>query len=175
MILYKRNSQTNDMDIEKREQFFGNQIIIANNQNGNYIIYDTTLDVIYNDSLRRVYEEKRKIEARYNFDVKEMGWINCDKFTKYKSITDFVINLPPGTRADKFVSRLVFTKIRSIMPGNSYKDKIGFLDIPVNMPVYLVGLGEMNGKVVSFIESLDHFEETTPEEFKRKISALDFQ
>jgi hypothetical protein len=111
-----------------------------------------------------------------------MGWINCDRFYKYENKSDFVIDLPADVQADKFVTQLVFTNIRSVMPGEFYQNKIGFLNIPVNMPVYLVGLGERNGKVVSFIQSfktskknvsVTSFEETTPEAFKEKLKQLD--
>jgi hypothetical protein len=134
------------------------------------------------DSLNAVYLERQQVEQTYNFSIKKMGWINCDRFYKYENKSDFVIDLPADVQADKFVTQLVFTNIRSVMPGEFYQNKIGFLNIPVNMPVYLVGLGERNGKVVSFIQSfktskknvsVTSFEETTPEAFKEKLKQLD--
>jgi hypothetical protein len=134
------------------------------------------------DSLQLVYQKRQQVEQTYNFSIKKMGWINCDRFYNYNNKTDFVIDMPADVQADKFVTQLVFTNIRSVMPGQSYQNKIGFLNIPVNMPVYLVGLGERNGKVVSFMQSfktsksnvaVTNFEETTPEAFKEKIKQLD--
>ncbi|GAB2827723.1 hypothetical protein [Ferruginibacter profundus] len=137
---------------------------------------------INSDSLQKLYEARIKTEERYNFTVKNMGWINCDKFYRYDNKTDFVLNLPADVEADKFVTQIVFTSIRSVMPGQFYKNKIGFMNIPANMPVYVVGLGERNGKVVSFMQplktsandvSITSLDETTPEAFKEKLKQLD--
>jgi hypothetical protein len=134
------------------------------------------------DSLDLLYKERIKVEKAYNFSIKKMGWINCDRFYAYPDKTDFVLDLPADVQADKFVTQLVFTSIRSVMPGQSYKNQIGFVDIPKNMPVYVVGLGEKNGKVVSFMQplktsanavSIKEFNETTPEAFKEKLKQLD--
>lgn len=133
------------------------------------------------DSLKMVYAEKLRVAQAYNFTVNKMGWINCDRFYNYTDKSDFVITLPQDVQAEKFVTQLVFTSIRSVMPGQPYQNKIGFLNIPVNMPVYLIGLGERNGKVVSFMQqlktgasiSVSSLEETTPEAFKEKVKQLD--
>ncbi|MEI9957200.1 MAG: hypothetical protein WDM90_13065 [Ferruginibacter sp.] len=136
----------------------------------------------YADSINKSYAERRQVEERYNFTVKQMGWINCDRFYNYDNKTDFVLDLPADVQAEKFVTQIVFTKIRSVMPGQYNQNKIGFLNIPVDMPVYVVGLGERNGKVVSFMQSIKTsaknvpittLEETTPEAFKEKLKQLD--
>jgi hypothetical protein len=136
------------------------------------------------DSLNKYYDIYIKTQQTYSFSIQNLGWINCDRFSNYNNKTDFVINLPGGVNADHFVSQLVFTSIRSVLPGRMYENKIGFLNVPVNMPVYLVGLGEKDGKVVSFMEklktgkkeiSVTNFEETTAETFKKKLAELDLQ
>jgi hypothetical protein len=125
-----------------------------------------------------------KTQQTYNFRIQNLGWINCDRFAEYGIKADFVINLPEGLKADNFVSQLVFTNIRSVLPGRNFENKLGFPNVPVNMPVYLVGLGEKDGKVVSFMEKLKtgrnevyitNFEETTAEAFKNKLAVLDLQ
>ncbi len=134
------------------------------------------------DSLKAVYTARLQVMQSYSFSVNRMGWINCDRFYKYDNKSDFVVNLPAGTDAGKFVTQLVFTNIRSVMPGEYDGNKIGFRNIPVNMPVCLVGLGEQDGKVMSFIQpfktsasavSITKLEETTPEAFKEKLKQLD--
>ncbi|MGC4100079.1 hypothetical protein [Ferruginibacter sp.] len=134
------------------------------------------------DSLAGVYEKRRQVEQAYHFTVAKMGWINCDRFYSYPDKTDFVLDLPADVEAGKFVTQLVFTKIRSVMPGEYQKNKIGFMNIPNDMPVFVVGLGERNGKVVSFMQALktgsksvaiNTLEETTPEAFKEKLKQLD--
>jgi hypothetical protein len=136
------------------------------------------------DSLNKYYDLYIKSQKTYSFRIKNLGWINCDRFSDYKDKSDFIINLPAGLKAVDFVSQLAFVNIRSVMPGKIFGNKIGFQNIPVNMPVYLVGLGEKDGKVVSFLEKLKtgrnevnitSFEETTAEAFKKKLAVLDLQ
>ena len=142
----------------------------------------TARDKINTDSLINTYREQLKKVEKYAFQINKMGWINCDRFYSYPDKIDFVLDLPSDVQADKFVTQLVFTSIRSVMPGNYVQNKIGFLNIPANMPVYVVGLGERDGKVVSFMQPLktsnramtiDTLEETTPELFKKKLKQLD--
>jgi len=158
----------------KRRLFKGQVIVVKENKAAS----------MSQDSLDKYYELYLKTQQAYSFNIKNLGWINCDRFSNYTNKTDFVINLPEGVNADNFVSQLVFISIRSVLGGRLYQNKIGFLNIPVNMPVYIVGLGEKDGKVVSFLEKLttgtgevniSNFEETTPESFKKKIAALDLQ
>lgn len=138
--------------------------------------------LLLTDSLKAEYAARLQVMQSYSFSVSRMGWINCDRFYKYENKSDFVINLPAGTDAGKFVTQLVFTSIRSVMPGEYDGNRIGFKNIPVNMPVYLVGLGEQDGKVMSFMQpfktsasavSITKLEETTPEAFKEKLKQLD--
>ena len=134
------------------------------------------------DTIRLRLAEQQRTAMAYSFQIKNMGWINCDRFYKYESKTDFVIHLPADVRADKFVTQIVFTSIRSVMPGQFYENKIGFMNVPVNMPVYIIGLGERNGKVVSFMQSLitgtnevfiNTLQETTPQAFRQQLQQLD--
>jgi hypothetical protein len=143
---------------------------------------DRSYSARFADSLNNSYQQRLKVEQAYNFSVNRMGWINCDKFYNYKDKTDFVLDLPADVQADKFVTQIVFTNIRSVMPGQYQQNKIGFLNIPKDMPVYVVGLGERNGKVVSFMQalktsgspvSIKELDETTPEAFKEKLKQLD--
>lgn len=138
-------------------------------------------DKIKADSMRYV-NEYSKLQKAYSFVVKKLGWINCDKYCNHTNKTNFVINLPPDVKADRFVSQVVFTSIRSVMPGRVVNNQINFSDIPSDMGVYLVGLGERNGKIVSFMQklkvgksevSINDLQETTPEAFRKKITELD--
>jgi hypothetical protein len=152
---------------------------------GSVITFKQRKDILINqDSLNKYYELYIKTQQTYSFRIKNLGWINCDRFSNYEDKSDFIINLPAGVKGSDFVSQLAFVNIRSVMPGKTYENKIGFANVPVNMPVYLVGLGEKDGKVVSFIEKLKtgqsevnvtNFEETTAEAFKNKLAILDVQ
>jgi hypothetical protein len=68
------------------------------------------------------------------------------------------------------------------MSGAVNNEKIGFLNIPSGMDVYLVGIGEQDGRLVSFIEkyttgaaemSVSNLQETTVEAFKQQLSLFD--
>lgn len=146
-----------------------------------------------NDSLEIVYRKQDSIYFKdiykndslvkdYKFSIKKLGWINCDRFTNYSNKTDYVIALPGKINTVGFTTNLVFTRVRSIMSGEVSENKIRFTNIPVGEPVYLIGLGTKDGKVVSFIEKLkvtsseaklNSFSNITPEEFKNKIAMLD--
>ncbi|MES2432151.1 MAG: hypothetical protein V4556_14540 [Bacteroidota bacterium] len=134
--------------------------------------------------LRRELYKNDSLVRDYKFNITQLGWINCDKFTKYWNKTDYVIDLPQKINITGFTTNLVFTRFRSIMSGYINDDKIKFTNIPVGEPVYLIGLGTSNGKVVSFIEKLNvsrdeaklnSFTYITPEEFKNKIAVLDIK
>ncbi|MFT3910148.1 MAG: hypothetical protein QM737_12025 [Ferruginibacter sp.] len=134
------------------------------------------------DSLDKYYDQYVKAQRSYSFSVKNMGWINCDKYCNYNHKTSFVLNLPADVKAEKFVSQVVFISTHSVMPGRMISNQIGFQNIPANMGVYLVGVGERNGKVVSFMQKLQvgkaevnitDLQETTPAAFRKKIAELD--
>ncbi len=134
------------------------------------------------DSIEKYYNEYLRTQQTYSFSIKKMGWMNCNRFFENENKVDFIVNLPADVKSEHFVTQLVFTGVRSVMAGNNYQNKIGFLNVPQNMEVYIVGLGERNGKVVSFVEkyttgkkevNITNLEETTPEAFKRKLAELD--
>jgi hypothetical protein len=139
-------------------------------------------DIDNADSIEKYYNEYLRTQQAYSFSIKKMGWMNCNKFYENENKVDFIVNLPADVKSEHFVTQLVFTGVRSVMAGNNYQNKIGFLNVPQNMEVYIVGLGERNGKVVSFVEKyttgkkevdITNLEETTPEAFKRKLAELD--
>ena len=134
------------------------------------------------DSIEKYYNKYLRTQQTYSFSIKKVGWMNCNRFYESKNNVDFIVNLPEDVKSENFVTQLVFTGVRSVMPGDNYQNKIKFLNVPQNKGVYIVGLGERNGKVVSFIEkyttgknevNITNLEETTPEAFKRKLAELD--
>ncbi|MEO6668439.1 MAG: hypothetical protein ABIN36_03115 [Ferruginibacter sp.] len=148
----------------------------------NYQLVYASTKSISPDSLERIYNNYIKKQKAYSFSIKKMGWINCDKYSNCSNKTNFVINLPAGVEADKFVSQVVFISTHSVMPGRTLNNQIGFNNIPADIGVYVVGLGERNGKVVSFMQKLrvgrsqvniNDLQETTPEAFRKKIAELD--
>lgn len=130
----------------------------------------------------RFMDEFAKTKKNYLFAVNKTGWINCDKFAQHNNSTNLVINLPAGVKSDKFVTRLVFMSTRSVLPGRTINNQIGFFDVPADLDAYVVGIGEKNGKIVSFMQKLkvggpevniDDVHETTPGEFRKQLTELD--
>ena len=145
------------------------------------VVYNSTKSISL-DSLEKIYNDYVRKQKAYSFTIKKMGWINCDKYSNCSNKTNFVINLPADVKADKFVSQVVFISTHSVMPGRTLNNQIGFQHIPLDAGVYVVGLGERNGKVVSFMQKLrvgrsevniNDLQETTPEAFRKKIAELD--
>lgn len=116
----------------------------------------------------------------YSFQTKQMGWINCDRFTnepgkKINMVTSELI------RSDKDC-KLVFDKIRSVM-SPSYTDKkvYRFDNIPEKAPVHLVYMRYEGKKIyLSIIETKvqekapePHYKEVTLEELKEAFKQFD--
>ncbi|MBS1741858.1 MAG: hypothetical protein JST81_02380 [Bacteroidetes bacterium] len=139
---------------------------------------------IKTDSVRFMNEYAGK-QTSYAFSIQKLGWVNCDKYCNLANKKDIVINLPEGVKAEKFVSHIVFSSSRSsVIPGRSAGNQISFREVPSNINAFVVGLGYVNGKVVSFMEKLrtdkaeievSDLQETTPDAFRKKLSLLDLK
>ena len=127
-------------------------------------------------------EARLKQMSRYNFSLGNLGWFNCDRFSKDRGPKVlFAVNPGEGYDAAAMVSHLVFTRYRSVLAGKYIDRKIDFGRIPKDEPVKLVCIGVRNGRVMACIQSLNvtgsaisnlAFEETTPEQFKKKLQTL---
>jgi len=136
--------------------------------------------LLYQDSVQR--ETRRKYLSNYRFEVRDLGWINCDKpFPKQGPSVEFTINLGEAVEAGNFISQLVFARSRSMAPGFYAGNKIRFRNVPLDEPVHLVTVGVIDGKVVSCIKSLNvtreevtdlSLEETDSKEFRKNVAEL---
>ena len=137
--------------------------------------------LLYQDSVQN--ETRRKYLSNYRFEVRDLGWINCDKpFPGQGRPVEFTINLGEGVEAGNFVTQLVFKRYRSMAAPVSYADnKVRFRNIPLDEPVHLVTVGVIDGKVVSCIKSLNvtreevanlPLEETNSKEFRKNVAEL---
>jgi len=133
-------------------------------------------DSIYN-------ENQSKLRKSYKFNITSMGWHNCDRFLNdTRPKVDFTLNMGEGYEAGNFVSHLIFPRFKSMVTGGSYAgNRIRFDNIPENEKVKLVSLGIKDGKVLSCIQEFESgkneqsgllFEETTPQEFAKKLKQL---
>lgn len=133
-------------------------------------------DSIYN-------ETQSKLRKSYKFTITSLGWYNCDHFLNDpRPRIDFTLNLGEGYEAGNFVSHLIFSRFKSTVMSGSYGgSRIRFDKIPENEPVQLISLGIKDGKVLSCVQKFEagkneqgglHFEETTPQEFAKKLKQL---
>jgi hypothetical protein len=132
------------------------------------------------DSLE--YVKKLRNYKYYKFSLTTIGWFNCDYFDKTKTTPiNFAVNFDEEIIADKWVSHLVFTRLRSMIKGSNNGNQIQFRGIPDNEEVYVVCVGVKNGKMVSAVApyntssrqvKMPVLEETTPEAFRQKLQVL---
>jgi hypothetical protein len=118
----------------------------------------------------------------YTFNISSLGWSNCDRFDNDpRPRVDFVVDPGPGINTSLLRSQLVFTRYKSLVQGYYHGNKLSYGKIPVGEKVQLVCLCVKNGKMVSCIRSITvsaheindlRFEETTPEQFKSKLVAI---
>lgn len=130
------------------------------------------------------YEKGLKGMASYQFTVSKLGYINCDRFqnTPGERI-EFTFDLGDDKNVSNFTTVLAFQKYRSVLNGVIAGGRVLFQKIPKDAKVYLISVGAKDGKVYSCVQPYMSenkivsdlpFEETSPEQFKKKIAALDF-
>ncbi|HEY6159577.1 MAG TPA: OmpA family protein [Bacteroidia bacterium] len=118
----------------------------------------------------------------YVFDLTKLGWINCDHFLNEKNLVDFSVNV--DTAFSPFV-RIVFSDIRSVMPGDydmSNPGKVTFSNIPEGKRVTLVAYKEYKKKLylsmkeITITKNMNEkvdLTQVTQSEFREKMKVLD--
>jgi hypothetical protein len=138
-------------------------------------------DIIKQDSFYN--EQQGRLRTTYSFALTNFGWYNCDRFSNDpKPKVSCKVNLPNGATAGNHVSLLVFTRYRSVIQGNYFREhQIQYTNVPEGEPVILITVAVTTDKVVSNIQALTTsnkvvsnliFEPTTPEQFKQKLQSL---
>jgi hypothetical protein len=132
------------------------------------------------DSINR--EMRHQLMNKYSFTITNLGWFNCDRFNRDRGPKVlFAFKPGEGFESSSMVSHLVFTRYRSVLPGGYKDNKIYFGKVPKDEVVKIVSIGVKNGKVMACIQELNTdkdeisdlaFTETTPEQFKQKLQAL---
>lgn len=128
-------------------------------------------------------ENQKKLATGYNFNIVQMGWHNCDKFFSDPAPrVNFTLNLGEGYEAGNFVSQVIFPKYRQMVLQASYSgNQIQFEKVPEGEKVHLISIGVKEGKVIACVQAFRTskeiqgdlvFEETTPEEFARKLKRI---
>lgn len=121
------------------------------------------------------------LAKRYSVDIRELGWINCDRFYRENGPRiDYIVNL--GDTASNYFTLLVFEDIRSMINGTVAGNQVRFNQMPLGKKARLITVGIREGKPVTAMMpvTIDRqvltglkFEETSAPAFKEQVATLD--
>lgn len=122
-------------------------------------------------------EENKQVNGPTKFLTQTLGWINCDRFTKFDNTIEYVVKVPSDMNI-----RMIVNNYNSYF--NSVRKSVGdyhFVNLPLGEEVTLICTKFEKGEIVYAIEetvvSKDVFSDfnfsiVTKEELKEKISML---
>jgi hypothetical protein len=123
----------------------------------------------------------KNLAKRYSVDIRELGWINCDRFYKDNAPRiDYIVNL--GDTASNYFTMLVFDDLKSMINGTVTGNRVRFSGIPLGRKARLLSVGIREGKAISVMQpvTIDRqvleglkFEETSAPAFKEQVATLD--
>jgi hypothetical protein len=118
---------------------------------------------------------------RYSVDIRELGWINCDRFYQENAPRiDYIVNL--GDTASKYFTMLVFDDLKSMINGSVSGNNVRFSGMPLGRKARLISVGIRDGKPISAMEPVTisrqlleglKYEETSAPAFKEQVAVLD--
>jgi hypothetical protein len=121
------------------------------------------------------------LAKRYSVDIRELGWINCDRFFRDNSPRiDYIVNL--SDTAKNYFTLLVFDDLKSMINGTVSGNRVLFSGMPLGKKARLISVGIRDGKPISVMEPVTisrqvleglKFEETSAPAFKEEVSTLD--
>ena len=120
---------------------------------------------------------KKMPKSIYRFNIKSLGWINCDRYYDMpKTTVPVTVNVGEGFDAPVF-SQMVFIRKPSIVYGEQTGGIIRFNNIPANEPVSIIITGVKEGKVVCCMKAMINsspeesnnltFHSMSPEQYKQ--------
>jgi hypothetical protein len=113
----------------------------------------------------------------YIFSVSNLGWINCDRFTEEKELTDFIVNAPGNAVQVK----MIFSDINSVLKAKGENDRYSFTGVPKNRTVTIFALKRENNTLLSSFTKTKItnnervnlvFKETNLSDLKRELEKL---
>lgn len=121
------------------------------------------------------------LAKRFSVDIRELGWINCDRFYRDNGPRiDYIVNL--GDTASNYYTLLVFDNIKSMINGTVSGKQVRFNQMPLGLKARLITVGIRDGKPVAAMQPVTidkqvleglKFEETSAPVFKEQVATLD--
>jgi hypothetical protein len=122
-----------------------------------------------------------KLNEKFSVELKNLGWVNCDRFyNDPRPKMQYFVDL--RDTASNYYTLLVFDKLKSMMTGVVYGNKVIFEGVPEGETAKVISVGIKDGKPVAAMESIQisrttlsglKFEETTPTAFKEQAATMD--
>ena len=108
---------------------------------------------------KKEYAERWKdyIIAEKLYDVmgvKQMGWINCDRFWNFKDIAELSIGFPLEDETKNAAIYLIFKDINSVMQAFADKKGMLFSALPLGQQVKLVAFTVKDGNIRAYATEL---------------------
>jgi hypothetical protein len=129
------------------------------------------------------YVQQKKFENTYNFSVRNLGWINCDRLlSPGQPRVEFVLNTNLNKAPMYGRYHLVFTAQKAIVTGSYRNGQIYFGNIPVGMGAQLICVYQQDGQVMSCVQPVQvsanaavnlRFAPTQPTLFKQQLAVMD--
>lgn len=126
------------------------------------------------------YAEFLAKSSEYSFTIRELGWINCDRFLNYPKnrLTDLIVKAEDGFSDSYFQAMVIFEKEKACLNGSWNKGSVVFPNLPLGSEVQVVCTGVKEGKMFASIQRMTVernppplvFEMITPEAFREKLS-----
>ncbi|MBL0153348.1 MAG: hypothetical protein IPP93_07645 [Chitinophagaceae bacterium] len=126
------------------------------------------------------YAEFLVKSSEYSFTIRELGWINCDRFLNYPKnrLTDLIVKADDGFSDGYFQAMVIFEKDNACLNGSWNKGTVVFPNLPLGKEVQVVCTGVKDGKMFASIQQMIVernppplvFEMITPEAFREKLS-----
>jgi len=133
------------------------------------------------DSL--AFIKKKEFDKAYSFNIKDLGWINCDKFYNNRQPRyEFSIKIDDADIDGKSGNyRMVFADQKSVLAGKYINGEISFGFVPEGENVQIVCVAPRKGEAVACVKAIRIgaaemlklvFEPVSTDSFKEKLLKL---
>jgi TonB family protein len=87
---------------------------------------------------------------RYFFNVSQVGWINCDRYSRnIGSITDYSISID---EPEKTIVTMIFHRLKTVLPGFIKSKRVTFYRVPLGEKVTIVAFKTVDNNILLAIK-----------------------